>query len=63
VIFPDLSSHSPSISSAMRTPDPQSSVPSTPVAETDKSPVNTEGDPVAPEPAVEEDIQMEYSSD
>ena len=47
----------------MRTPDPQSDIPSTAMAETDKTPANTEGDPVAPEPAAEGDIQMEYSSD
>jgi len=62
MIFPDHPSPSPT-SSAMRTPDPQSSVPSAPMTETDKTPVNTEGDPFAPEPAAEGDIQMAYSSD
>jgi hypothetical protein len=33
------------------------------MAETNKTPVNIEGDPVAPEPTAEGDIQMEYSSD
>jgi len=47
----------------MRTPDPQSSVPSAPMTKTDKTPVHIEGDPDAPEPAAEGDIQMEYPSD
>ena len=33
------------------------------MAQTDKTPVNTERDPVAPEPAAKGDIQMEYSSE
>jgi len=47
----------------MRIPDPQSSAPSAPTSETDKTPVNTEGDPVANDPTAEGDIQKKYSSD
>jgi len=53
---------SPSTSSALETPDPQS--PGFPafLAETEETPAKTERDPDTLEPADEGDIQIDYSS-
>ena len=44
-------------------PNPQYSVPSASLVETEENTENTEGDTDGPEPAAEGDIQMGYSSD
>jgi hypothetical protein len=53
----------PSTSSAMRTPDPQSPGPSACLVVTEETTEDVEGDPNTLEPSDEGDIQMEYSSD
>jgi hypothetical protein len=47
----------------MKTPDAQSPGPSASLVQTEEIPENIKGDPDAPEPTAEGDIQLEYSSD
>jgi len=53
----------PSMSSAMRSPEPWSLSPAASLTGTEGTPKNKEEDHYDPEPIPEGDIQMEYSSD
>ena len=63
VVSLDPFSPSPSTSSDTKTPDPQSTGPSAFTVGNDGTQESKEQDCDAPQPAVEGDIRMEYSSD